>query len=232
MKIWQTKNSTTITRLLQGRSNVYLIRRGENFFMVDTGGQNRNQELTRALKTMNISKLDYLFLTHTHFDHAGNAHMVRDTYEARVIAHISERDVLEKGVSAIPKGANIFTKACVTLGGKNFSKLTNFPPCLVDITTEDTFKLPGWTNVYVIHTPGHTGGSQCIIIDNEYAIAGDIIFTLLPGTIYPPFTDLPQLLPQSWERLLQTDCHTFLPGHGNPCLRERLVKHLPGLYRR
>lgn len=197
--------------------------------MVDTGGQNRRNELVQALQHRNVTQLNYLLLTHTHFDHAGNARMVRDAYQARVVAHAAERTILENGVSAIPKGTNIFTKAGVALGGTTFGRLSKFAPCPVDIATEDRYALPDWPGITTLHTPGHTAGSQCIIVDDEYALAGDTIFALFPGVIYPPFANLPELLPQSWERLLQTGCHTFLPGHGRPRTRDMLAKRLASI---
>ena len=35
-------------------------------------------------------------------------------------------------------------------------------------------------NGYILHTPGHSPGSQSIIIDNEIALAGDSMFGIFP----------------------------------------------------
>lgn len=230
MKSWTTANSISITRLLQGRSNVYLINNGNYKLLVDTGGQNRKRDLSGALAKLNITKLDYLILTHTHFDHAGNARMVHDNYNAKVVAHTTERHILESGVSAIPKGTNVFTKAGVAIGGRQFGQLSGFASCPVDIETDDNYTMPNMPYIRIIHTPGHTAGSQCVIINDEYALVGDTLFSMLIGRVYPPFADAEHLIKTSWQKLLQTGCHTFLPGHGKAIKREFLQKRYNARY--
>lgn len=231
MKLWQTGNATVITRILQGRSNVYLVRRGDRKVLVDTGGPNRQRELVKTLAKLNITALDYLILTHTHFDHAGNAAMVRQNYGARVITHNSERAILENGISAIPKGTNVFTKAGVALGGKQFAVWSRFTPCPVDIAINDNWTLPELPGIEIIHTPGHSSGSQCIVVDSEFALVGDTLFGMFVGGVYPPFADGPHLLTDSWRKLLATACHTFLPGHGSPRKRRLVHKRLDAMTR-
>lgn len=225
MKSWQTSNCTTITRLLKGRSNVYLIEKNDCKILVDTGGSNRKRSLIGALAERNLARLDYLILTHTHFDHAGNAGMIRRRYDARVVTHTAEYAILAAGISIIPKGANIFTKAGVALGGKRFAALSRFAPCETDIIVEDKYAMPGLPGVTILHTPGHSAGSQCVIVDDEFALVGDTMFGMFVRGVYPPFADDPDLLIASWAKLLQTSCHTFLPGHGRSCKRNLVQKH-------
>ena len=77
MKSWTTKNGYKITRILAGRSNVFLVEgKGKNI-LVDTSPGYKRSKLYSILQEMGISNLDYLILTHTHFDHAANAARVR-----------------------------------------------------------------------------------------------------------------------------------------------------------
>lgn len=229
MKHWQTGKGATITRILQGRSNVYLMKYGNCKILVDTGGPNRRRELLNTLAKLSITGLDYLILTHTHFDHAGNAAVIRQNYGAKVAAQSVDRTILENGVSAIPKGANVFTKALVSFGGKQFAGWSKFRPCPVDIAVEESFAPPEAPGVVVLHTPGHSMGSQCVIVDDELALVGDTLFGMLPGGVSPPFVDAPTLLLRSWQKLLATPCHTFLPGHGSAISRAQLQKRLVGM---
>lgn len=229
MKFWQTGESTIITRILQGRSNVYLIRQGDRKLLVDTGGPNRQRELVKTLAKLNISCLDYLILTHTHFDHAGNAAVIRQNFGAKVVAHITERNILENGISAIPKGTNVFTKAGVALGGRQFAVWSRFTPCPVDVAVHDSWFPPEFLGIEIIHTPGHSVGSQCIVVDGEFALVGDTLFGMFVGGVYPPFADGPHLLAASWRKLLAMSCYTFLPGHGSPRKRRLVQKRLDTL---
>jgi hydroxyacylglutathione hydrolase len=73
MKTWKTKNGSNILRILSGRSNAFLISSNNINVLVDTGPDTFWQKLKKNLDNHNIKTIDYLILTHTHFDHAGNA---------------------------------------------------------------------------------------------------------------------------------------------------------------
>jgi hydroxyacylglutathione hydrolase len=73
MKTWKTKNGSNIFRILSGRSNAFLISSNNLNVLVDTGHDRLWQKLKKNLDNHNIKIIDYLILTHTHFDHAGNA---------------------------------------------------------------------------------------------------------------------------------------------------------------
>lgn len=48
------------------------------------------------MKKLKIEKIDLLLLTHTHYDHAGNAKSIKDAYQARVAVHLDNEGKLEK----------------------------------------------------------------------------------------------------------------------------------------
>jgi glyoxylase-like metal-dependent hydrolase (beta-lactamase superfamily II) len=54
-----------------------------------------------------------------------------------------------------------------------------------------------------------------VIIENEIALVGDTLFGIFRGSVFPPFADNPKLMVQSWKKLLDTGCTTFLPAHGS-----------------
>jgi glyoxylase-like metal-dependent hydrolase (beta-lactamase superfamily II) len=79
--------------------------------------------------------------------------------------------------------------------------------------------LPG---AKVISTPGHTTGSISLVIGNEAAFVGDTLFNVMSWSVFPPFAnDIPELL-KSWQRLIDTGCRTFFPGHGKPITLQKL----------
>jgi glyoxylase-like metal-dependent hydrolase (beta-lactamase superfamily II) len=69
-------------------------------------------------------------------------------------------------------------------------------------------------NAFVMHTPGHSPGSISVIIDNEIAIVGDAMFGVFRNSVFPPFADDLKQMVLSWGKLLETECTSFLPGHG------------------
>ena len=77
MKTWITKSGCKIILILTGRSNVCLLTNGKKNILVDTSiGSNWNR-LDKRLNDLTVNQIDYLILTHTHFDHAGNAFKIK-----------------------------------------------------------------------------------------------------------------------------------------------------------
>jgi glyoxylase-like metal-dependent hydrolase (beta-lactamase superfamily II) len=215
MKVWKTKGGSSIIRVLSGRSNVFLFSdKGKNI-LIDTGTNSGWKKLNSRLVRLGITKLDFLILTHTHFDHAENAGKLRKDFGAKVIVNKEEVLYLETGNNSLPDGTNFFTHFLVKILAPALSYKLRYEPCKADIIVEKELDLnANGINCYIIHTPGHSPGSQSIIIDNEIALVGDAMFGVFPGSVFPPFADNADIMINSWKRLLETGCSLFLPSHG------------------
>ena len=110
MKTWKTRSGHDIIQLLSGRSNVFLLTNGKNNILIDTGPKIMWKILDSRLRKSGINHIDYLILTHTHFDHAANAYQINEKYNALVIVHQFEASYLISGDNIIPKGTNYFTR--------------------------------------------------------------------------------------------------------------------------
>lgn len=216
MKTWKTSLGNQIVQILWGRSHVFLIQgKGVNI-LIDTGLKISRQRLVRRLNKLNLSSIDYLVLTHTHFDHASNAAFIQKKYSARVVVHDSEKDFLKTGRSPLPCGTFFFTRFVIRLA-KALNLQFLYEPCLADIAVHDEFRFSvSQGNIFVLHTPGHSAGSMSIIVDNEIALAGDTIFGVFRKGVFPPFADDTAQLFHSWKVLLETGCSQFIAGHGFP----------------
>jgi hydroxyacylglutathione hydrolase len=221
MKTWKTKNGYSIIRILAGRSNVFLVANSVSNILVDTGPRFMRRKLLQNLSGLNIEKIDYLILTHSHFDHAANAAAIKAGYGAKVIIHKFEEGNLAKGENAVIKGTNFFTRMIVMLASGILLKKLNFEPCSYDILADDHFSLESaGFNAYLLHTPGHTPGSMSLIVDDEIAIVGDAMFGIFKGSVFPPYAGDAVQLTESWGKLLDTGCRWFLPSHGSANSRE------------
>lgn len=83
---------------------VYLIRgKGENL-LFDTGNwtlpeyDNGMGDTLAELLDREENPLKYIFISHFHYDHTGNAQMLKDRYGAQVIAHPLDKPVIEDPV--------------------------------------------------------------------------------------------------------------------------------------
>lgn len=225
MKIWTTRNGTRVTRVLTGRSNVFLLSHGRRNALVDTGRKTGRRKLAERLRGLGITRLDALILTHTHFDHAENAAFIRETFDAQVIVHRTEAQFLREGNSPLPRGTILPAKLLVRLAVGRTASLFAYEPCQADIQVQDRLDLSDFgLDAYLLHTPGHSSGSVSLIVEREIALVGDAMFGVFPRSIFPPFADDVSQLVSSWGTLLDTGSHLFLPGHGSPDSRELVEK--------
>jgi hydroxyacylglutathione hydrolase len=225
MKSWSTSNGHKIIQVLSGRSNVFLVTNGQSNILVDTSPQFMWKTLQKRLERLKIHKINLLILTHSHFDHAANAAIIREKYKAQVIIHQTEAQYLVSGDNILPTGTNPITRILVRTFAKQFRSFALYQPCNFDYTVDDIYDLSNYGfNACLMHTPGHTQGSICLIIDNEVALVGDTMFGIFWWTVFPPFaSDQSQML-NSWGRLLQTKCKIFIPSHGSANYRSLVEK--------
>ena len=216
MKIWETKNGYKIIRILSGRSNVFLLTNGEKNILIDTSPKFMWNKLEKRLTQLNVSRIDYLILTHTHYDHAENSYRIKEKYKAQVIVHKFEASYLTTGENILPKGTNLITRIIVNLFAKRFLSIAKYEPCKYNLLVDSVFELKDiGFKAYIMHTPGHTIGSMSVIIDNEVAIVGDTMFGVFKWSIFPPYADDIKQMVKSWGSLLETECSVFIPSHGS-----------------
>jgi glyoxylase-like metal-dependent hydrolase (beta-lactamase superfamily II) len=115
MKTWITKSGYKTIPILTGRSNVCILTNGKQNILIDTSVKSDWYKLDKVLMDLKINKIDYLILTHTHFDHAGNAFKIKEKYNSQVIVQKSGVDYLTSGDNIIPKGTNVFTRFLIKL---------------------------------------------------------------------------------------------------------------------
>ncbi len=161
----------------------------------------------------NEIKIRYICLTHGHFDHLLALNDLKEKTGAEFMLHEKEEKYLSNPeLSFIDKVAPdiIIPKADRLLKDG-------------DIITLDSLSFK------VIHTPGHTEGGTCYLID-KVLISGDTLFSGSIGRYDFPLGSLEDELRSIKEKLLTLEDDTKVyPGHGfsttigkqrkeNPCL--------------
>ena len=82
---------------------IYLIRFGDKAALIDAGcgqGHSRLKKNITECLPPNV-QLEYLLLTHCHFDHTGGAEAVRNEFGCRIVAHELDAVYLESGDSEV-----------------------------------------------------------------------------------------------------------------------------------
>jgi len=222
-RIHNTQNGTTITRLTPAGCNIWVVTRNDRTIIVDTGISFDRSRIERALKRKGIIP-EAVILTHTHFDHAGNAAWLQAEYGTGVVVQEAESAMLAAGDTPIPEGTYTFTRGMIGIGRK-MQPVFRYDPCVAEHVFNDQFDLNRFgINGYVMHTPGHSPGGATVVIDDETVIVGDLVVGTMPGSPFPPFADDVTLLLNSWKKIIDTGYRSILPGHGRPISREELIK--------
>ena len=143
--------------------------------------------------------LKAILLTHGHFDHIMGVAKLRDKTGARV--YINELDA----ASMTDSGASLATMIGVKVD-----------PSQVDVFVKDNMEFTeAGIRFRVIHTPGHTKGGVCYVIEDERVIfSGDTLFYMSYGRTDLPGGDSAALFDSLVYRLftLKGD-YRVLPGH-------------------
>lgn len=177
---------------LLGVNSYFLVNEQTKRAILIDGGESYKR-IKQAEQDLGIT-ITALFLTHAHFDHAGNAKALQND---GVKVYISKLDA--------PKLANDLNLASDF--GRKFDTLTP------DFTFIDGDKI-NIENITltIIMTPGHTDGSATFMVDNML-FTGDTLFLESVGRTDFPTGDK-QTLINSVKRLfdLQGDYNVY-PGH-------------------
>jgi glyoxylase-like metal-dependent hydrolase (beta-lactamase superfamily II) len=179
---------------------VYLVRFGDKAALIDAGsGRNHSQLMKNIGECLEPNvQLEYLLLTHCHFDHTGGARAVREEYGCRIVAHELDAIYLESGDNRVTGAASYGAR---------------IEPFGVDIRLQDpesTLAIGSGT-VTAIHCPGHSPGSVVYTtdIDGQLILFGQD----LQGPIHSELlSDEGQYL-DSLARLLNLQADLLLEGH-------------------
>lgn len=174
------------------QTNCYIFECGDNnAIIVDPGAQ--ANKIEDELKKHNLT-VKHILLTHEHWDHIGAvAHFQKSgakVYMSKEDASLLKEDFASGDYESIPK----FT-----------------PDQLVG--EGDTLSL-GNKDIKVIHTPGHTAGCVCYIVEDSL-FSGDTLFQRCIGRTDLPTGDHKTIL-VSLKRLVGLDKnYCVYPGHGD-----------------
>ncbi len=136
---------------------------GKPSFLVDVGPAVTVNQLLKALKDLHVSKPDYIFLTHIHFDHAGGIGDVSSHFpDTPIICH-------QKGISHLCD-PNLLWKSTIKVLGKTGEAYGPMKPVLLErIIGAETFSSDA---VIPIMTPGHSA-HHVSFLAGKYLFAGE-----------------------------------------------------------
>lgn len=206
-----------------GYSNVILIVNGSDSIIVDTGVKGNLKKVLGMLKQCRLKPDDVklIILTHTHYDHTGNLQMLQELTRADVMVHELEYENLKKGYMPIPDGQRFLMRIVSGIGKVLVPRFASPKPFSASIINKGNYDLTPWgIKGKVIHTPGHSHGSQSVIIGEE-VISGDCFMNMNYGVVFPHFAENPRRLLEAWKLLFDLGVRDIYPGHGKKLSRDK-----------
>lgn len=144
-------------------------------------------------------QIEYILLTHGHFDHIGAVDDLRELFQTKVGIHEADAAMLTNGQANLS-----------SFVGRAFEMKS------ADFLLEDGQVLTvGNLSITVLATPGHTQGGVCFLT-SEGLLSGDTLFDGSIGRTDFPGGSLEQLLDGIGKKLLVLPEETRVyPGHGS-----------------
>lgn len=96
-----------------GKADAILISKNNKYIMIDTGEESLSNEILRYFKENNITRLEYLIITHFDKDHVGSASSIIDNIEIGKVLQ-----------SNVPKDSEYYTNYLNSLNVKNIEPVT------------------------------------------------------------------------------------------------------------
>ena len=156
--------------------------------IIDPGGD--ELKLERIIKDLDF-KPKFILLTHAHMDHVGGVEYLSKLLKIPFYMHENEEHYIENDNTVFG----------------NIRKADGF-------LKEDTKLNIGNLDIKVIHTPGHTQGGVCFLVDGKL-FSGDTLFQGSIGRTDFPGGDMNTILSSIKDKLLILgDEVEVYPGHG------------------
>jgi hydroxyacylglutathione hydrolase len=197
-----------LERVVCGRAkaNAYLYAPSdERALIVDAG-------MGAAAKVMDIVGAaglvpQALVLTHGHPDHIWTARQLSDRYEIPAYIHTDD-------ITWFVDPATGIQMPVVRLAGRALARARRLRPSRLAGVSDGQRIDAGPFAVTVMHTPGHSRGSACLLVD-DLCFAGDTVFKGNVGQAMFPGGDRLRLTESLRSKLLPlADDVRLLPGHG------------------
>jgi glyoxylase-like metal-dependent hydrolase (beta-lactamase superfamily II) len=177
-------------------TNYYVLQQGATRLLIDVGFPGTLPRLEANLKRKDIAlkSIGYLLATHYHPDHAGITQELKQRGVRLIVVDV-QRD-------AIPALATMVKPDPPYLP----IRLTDN----IDITIAGSRAFLAGLGIggEILHTPGHSGDSVSLVLDNGAAFTGDLTPPGFSGDT------VGEIIAASWEALRQHGARMLYPGHG------------------
>ncbi|MDM8523457.1 MBL fold metallo-hydrolase [Desulfococcaceae bacterium HSG8] len=135
---------------------IYLISFNGHAAIVDAGCGDSQDKLLKNIRSCGVKpdQIEYLFITHCHYDHTGGAKALKDKLQCRIISHELDAPFLEQGDNR------------VTAASWYDSVIQSFTVDRKLSGAREKIDLGGRI-IEAVHTPGHSPGSVVYLTESD-----------------------------------------------------------------
>ena len=179
-------------------ANNYLVINEERKEAIMIDCSEHTEQLEQELKSYDV-ELKYILLTHGHFDHVMGINKTKEAHpKSKVFAHIGDKNLIE--------------------GIKEFMQKYGMVEDNLEVPKIDNYIQEGSIiggKVKILHTPGHTKGSVCYLIDDNL-FSGDTIFLESVGRTDLEGGSFEEIKSSIENKIFKLDKNIkIFPGHGD-----------------
>jgi glyoxylase-like metal-dependent hydrolase (beta-lactamase superfamily II) len=207
-----------------GMSLAYLIESAHGLTLIDAGSPGKEEKVLRLMADIGRDDLRLIFITHAHLDHYGSAAAIRRQSGAQIAVHQDDAEVMAQGATILGEARGRGRILPPFLG--LYERFRGPEPTRPDLILRDGDRLDDFgLDGRLLHTPGHTRGSSCLIVKEEIAFVGDLITNNGRPRLQRLYAQDWDSLTVSFERLRGLDPTVVFPGHGRrPISNSQLQK--------
>lgn len=221
------------TPLPLGSTNLFLINE-RPITLIDTGPDTDSTlvDLKTGLAELDLDfkDIERIVLTHGHVDHCGLACVLQEMSDPEILAHESDRDIIEDFSSALEGKLKIYESIVESSGvpPMTFEVVKEFleflasltQPCKLTRALKDGDKIEFDNDeLTVIHTPGHSSGSASYMSGNLLFSGDALVSENSPCAVFggadKKSIGLADFL-ESMDKLSKSGAEMVYPGHGEP----------------
>lgn len=187
---------TTIINVGYLSTNYWVVSAGRSRLLVDLGYPGTMGTLKARLRQMDVplNEIRYALATHYHIDHAG---LAQELKQAGVLLL-----VLDVQVNAIPLMKQ-FTKP-----QDHYVEIISDGNVVISCADSRSLLEQIGIAGEILHTPGHSGDSVSLLLDDGSAFTGD----LTPADL--AWGEAASVVRSSWQLLYAKGARQVYPGHG------------------
>ena len=221
------------TQLPVATVNVYLLQGDENV-LIDAGPHHPDawDYLKRRLHAhgLKVEDIDRILITHGHVDHYGQAGDIADASGAEVWTHELDRELVRDFAAVIGERNEYYRDTLLTTGfpEETLDLVAGFFDYLKGLGREtpvahtfkegDRISAGGW-DLDVLHTPGHSPGSSCLLHGTTLFTGDTVLKHITPNAAFGgadgKSLGMGDYL-ESLKRLSHLELEAVHPGHGPP----------------